>query len=166
MDNKKLKGYVLLFVVLFLFITGYSNSLVRRLSKLKAKGFINSLLKYFYYKSNLPAANSGKFIINDNLSVFLNNCNRSKISSHFHVNRNFFKIFDVIRLINSKVPYFSFFANTRVAISIYNKITENRLRNFPANYHVLGKHIISLITISISDVFIGKIRFHFLSYNY
>ncbi|KJV63473.1 MULTISPECIES: hypothetical protein [Ehrlichia] len=167
MNNKKLKGYALLFIVLFCFIAKYSNSLIGWLSKLKAKCFINFSLKYFHYKSNFPVAKSGKFIISDNVSTFLNNCDRSKVSSHFHVNRNFFKIFDVIRLINSKVLYFSFLANARTTAGAgYNKTTKNKLRNFPANCHVLGKHIINRITISISDVFIGKIRFYFFSYNY
>ncbi|AHC39767.1 hypothetical protein EMUR_04560 [Ehrlichia muris AS145] len=161
MNNKKLEGYALLFIVLFCFIARYSNSFIGRLPKLKAKCFINFLLKYFHSKSNFPVAKSGKFVI-DNLPLF--DC--SKISNHFHINRSFFKIFDVMRLINSKVLYFSFLANARTTISVYNKITETKLKNFPANCHVLGKHIIHLITISISDVFIRKIRFYFFSYNY
>ena len=166
MNNKKLKSYVLLFVALFLLITGYSNSLIERLSKLKAKGFVNFLLKYFHYKSNLLTAKSGKLIINDNFPVFSNNYSCNNTPSHFHVTRSFFKIFSIIRLVNSKASYFSFFANARIIMSIYNKIAETKVRNFSANYHASSKHIISLIIISVNDVFMGKVRSHFFSYNY
>ncbi|AHX05155.1 hypothetical protein ECHLIB_0062 [Ehrlichia chaffeensis str. Liberty] len=145
MNNKKLRGQVLLFAAYGIF--KYVNSCTNKF-RLSVKCFVHNSLKYFY-KSTFLKVKLGRFFVN---------CNYSKTSNYLH--RSLFKFFGITRITNFKISYLNFFTNSRLLI-IYYKIVKNKCNNFSINY-LLSKYTIN--PTATNSVIIGKVCPGFVNY--
>lgn len=148
MNNKKLRGQVLLFVACNIF--KYINNCASKF-RLSVKCFVYNPLKCFNYKSTFLKVKLGKFFVNYNYS---------KTSNYLY--KSLFKFFGITRITNFKISYLNFFTNSRLLI-IYYKIVKNKCNNFSINY-LLNKYTIN--PTATNSVIIGKVCPGFVNYNY